>query len=348
VKKAVLLLNLGTPDAPTAAAIYRYLTQFLNDPRVIDLPSIIRWILINLFVIPKRYKNTLHAYQSIWTPEGSPLLVHSQAIQQALQQKLIDHQVVLGMRYGKPSIEDALKQISDCDHLEIIPLFPQYASAATGSALAQTLNLIQDRLAIPSIHLLRDFYQEHFFIQAQAARIKQVCQSHQIDHYVLSYHGLPTRHIQKICGDAVCTAACPQGKAQSACYRAQCFATSRALAQELKLTESQYSVAFQSRLGKTPWIQPYFDQLLNQLAAAGNRNIAVVCPSFIADCLETLEEINIRARQQWQSLGGDEFIFVPCVGAHPIFIEGLTQWFHQQTTETLHSIHPQSSLKEFA
>jgi ferrochelatase len=324
-KKAVLLINLGTPDDADGKSVYRYLTQFLNDPRVIDLPFLARWVLVNLIIVPLRYKKSTEAYRQIWLPEGSPLLLNTQKLQQALAKKLgDDYQVVFGMRYGQPSIEKALADLDHCSELTVIPLFPQYASASSGSALEVVMNQLAKH-CVERLKIINGFYDNPGFIDAYATLVKQQVTDKNVEHFVFSYHGLPERHIHKIC-HASCNLLdpCPAiTSSNTYCYRAQCYATSALLAQQLNLDKSQYSVTFQSRLGRTPWIKPYTDLVLPELRAKKIKNIAVVCPSFVADCLETLEEIDLRARQQWLDLGGNEFIFVPSINDQPIWVEAL-------------------------
>lgn len=328
-KKGILLINLGTPDNCDTKSVYRYLTEFLNDPRVIDLLFFIRWILVNLLIVPLRVRKSAHAYKKIWSAQGSPLLVNSQQIRAALAHELgADYQVELGMRYGNPSIKSALAKLHHCTEVKIIPLFPQYSSAATGSAVELVLKLIGKQWNIPAINVVRDFYNNPGFIAAYADVIQKTIQDKKIDKILFSYHGLPERHIHKSVCQATCDRvnACPSVSDDNQfCYRAQCYATSRLLAQALHLTDQQYAVCFQSRLGRTPWIKPYTDVVLPELIQQGVKNIAIVCPSFVADCLETLEEINIRAREQWQALGGGEFVFVPCINAHQEWVRGLKE-----------------------
>jgi ferrochelatase len=311
-KTGVLLINLGTPDHCDPASVYRYLKQFLNDPRVIDLPRIPRYILINFLVIPFRYKKSAKAYQQIWQETGSPLLSHSEAIKQALALELgHDYQVELGMRYGHPSISSALKRLAECSTIKILPLFPQYSSAATGSAIEAVLKYFTKEQTIPDILIKRDFYDHPEFIQSYADTIKKHIAHTKIDFLLFSFHGLPERHLQK------------KANHHQLNYREQCHETSRLLASTLTLSTEQYGTVFQSRLGRTPWIKPYLDETLPELIKQGIKKIAIACPSFVTDCLETLEEINIRAREQWHQLGGEEFIFVPCINAEPRFIKSI-------------------------
>ena len=326
-KTGVLLINLGTPDNSDPKSVYAYLKQFLNDPRVIDLPAIIRYPLVNGAIIPFRYKQSAHAYQQIWTNRGSPLLTHSQDLVHAVK-KAFDTtlSIELGMRYGNPSIESALDKLSDCQKIIAIPLFPQYSSAATGSSIEALLLVLSKRWNIPDIIVNRDFFNNPDFIRAYARLIQDTLKDKPIDTLMFSYHGLPERHIEKSACHATCdrVQACPMPSASNSyCYRAQCYETSRLIAKELNLNPTDYVVSFQSRIGRTPWIRPYTDVMLSELRQKKVNNIAVVCPSFVSDCLETLEEINIRARAQWLELGGREFVFVPCLNQHPIWVEGV-------------------------
>ncbi len=323
----ILLINLGTPDHCDVKSVRRYLKEFLSDPRVIDIPSPLRWLLLNAVILPFRPKKTAEAYQKIWSAtEGSPLLQHSKALTEALSIHLGDtYQVALGMRYGNPTIASALETLQHCKRLIIVPLFPQYASAATGSALEKTLSLLSQQWNIPDIHVVCDFYAEPGFIEAYANVIQRSILDKKIDLLLFSFHGLPERHLRKSgcaveCGEAACPAI---NLNNQYCYRAQCYATSRALAEKIGLAPDQYAVCFQSRLGRTPWIKPYTDELFPTLIQKNIRHIAVACPSFVADCLETLEEIAIRGKEQWHSLGGESFIAVPCLNAEPSFVDFL-------------------------
>lgn len=329
-KQGVLLINVGTPNDATAGAVYYYLTEFLNDPRVIDLPWLMRFILINLLIVPFRYKKALHAYQKIWTEQGSPLLLNGRALQHALAQALGDnYSVALGMRYGAPSIQNAVAELSHCSSLVIIPLFPQYASASTGSALEAALKQLATWRNVPAIRMINDFYAHPGFIAAVVAQTQAtLADKKPVDHFLLSYHGLPVRQIDKSGCTALCNRVeiCPEIKTDNFyCYRAQCYATSRLWAKQLNLAEHQYSVAFQSRVGRVPWIQPYADLRLPELRKQGVNHLAVACPAFAADCLETLEEVNMRMRQQWFDLGGSDFTFIPCVNDHPLWVQALVK-----------------------
>jgi ferrochelatase len=323
----VLLLNIGTPNHCDTASVRRYLNEFLTDPRVIALPALIRLPLVKLGITPLRARQSAAAYQKIWTKAGSPLLVNSQKLQAALTLVLGNqYQIEIGMRYSNPSIAAALEKLAHCTKLIVIPLFPQYSSAATGSALAAVMAIVNKQWNIPALEILDNFYADPGFIQAYAAQIQAYLPPSPPDLFLFSYHGLPEYHLTKSNCQANCDkiTACPAVATNNAfCYRAHCFATSRLLAQALHLAPAQYQVSFQSRLGRTPWIKPYTDLLLPELIQQGIKNIAVACPSFVADCLETLEEVNIRLRAQWQSLGGNTFTFIPCLNDQPIWVQTL-------------------------
>lgn len=306
----VLLINLGTPADPSIKAVRKYLTQFLSDPRVVELPYILRKLLLHVVILPFRSKKSAHAYASIWQQAGSPLLINSLAMCTALQQSLgSDYKVVLGMRYGAPSIQDALNELlqASISRLIILPLFPQYASAANGSALQQTLQFIAARKEILPFTVINDFYKDPGYIQACAANIQPYLKD--TDAYVLmSYHGLPERQLIN---------------PGENCYKTKCFTTAALIADQLALAQDKWGVSFQSRLGKLPWIKPYTEDMLIELRSKGIDNLLVTCPSFVADCLETLEEIGLRAQQQWLTLGGTKFTFVPSLNANATWIKAL-------------------------
>ncbi|MDR3501054.1 MAG: ferrochelatase [Legionella sp.] len=323
MRRGLLLINLGTPKTPHVPDVRSYLRAFLTDKRVIDLPVLLRYILVYVFILPFRAKRSAHAYQAIWTERGSPLLWHSQNLLTQVQQELgSKYEVVLGMRYGEPSLTEQLNQLRHCDSITILPLYPQYSSAASGSSIEEALKVISSWDLIPSITVIRDFFQHPAYIKAQTAVISE--QLNEYEHLLFSYHGIPERQITKNDCKSVCIDTCPVTSEQNqGCYKAQCHQSSRLLAKELQLSEQQYSTAFQSRLGRTPWIKPYTDEILNRLAAQGIKKLVIACPSFVADCLETLEEIRIRAQQQWLALGGTQLIVVPCLNEHPLWVKAI-------------------------
>ncbi|WP_298626016.1 ferrochelatase [uncultured Legionella sp.] len=325
MKRGLLLINLGTPERDDVAAVKTYLREFLTDKRVIDLPALIRYILVYLVILPFRAQKSAHAYQLIWTEQGSPLLVHSKKMMAQLQRELgSEFTVALGMRYGTPSIQNALAQLDKCESLTVLPLYPQYSSAATGSSIEEFMRIISTKEVLPSVTIIRDFFQHPEYIKAQA----QVIKNHlpEDTFLLLSYHGIPERQIQKGGCETVCQEDCPAvTTTNQGCYKAQCHQTSRLLATTLTLHAHQYSTSFQSRLGKTPWIKPYTDDVLRELADKGIKRLAITCPSFVADCIETLEEIGMRAREQWMALGGEQFTLIPCMNDTPEWINAMKQ-----------------------
>jgi ferrochelatase len=322
-KKGFLLINLGTPNSPQLKDVKSYLKTFLMDERVINLPKLIRFILVYGIIVPFRSKKTTHAYQQIWTKDGSPLAFLTQKLIQQLQSNVSkDIKIAYAMRYGNPSIASTLKSLQSCDEITILPLYPQYASATTGSSLIEVFDFFKTQEIIPSIKIIRDFFQHPAFIEALAASISPFLKPDQ--HLLLSYHGLPENQLHKIGCHPVCQGECPKelisGKA---CYKQQCYLGSIHIATKLKRSPEDYSISFQSRLGKTPWIKPYTDATLEKLAQRGIKKLAIACPSFVTDCLETLEEIAIQCKAQWYELGGEEFQFIPCLNDQQNWIDAL-------------------------
>lgn len=342
-RTGILLVNLGTPDAPTERDVRRYLREFLGDPYVIDLPAPLRWLLLNLIILPRRPRASAALYASIWTAQGSPLLVHSRALAHAVAAALGDEfQVELAMRYGNPSLESAFERLAkhELAHWIVMPLYPQETGSSSGSTLAKVRELAA-RFGVGSkLSCVNAFYARPEFSAALGAVSRPALERFAADHVLFSFHGVPERHVLK--EDAsrrTCLArtdCCDTIRTENAhCYRAQCFATARTLAKTLALPEHAYSVGFQSRLGRTPWIQPYTDERLAKLAAAGHKRLAVICPSFVADCLETLEEIGIRAHEHWQALGGDDLLCVPCLNAHPAWVATVATLLREQAAQAL-------------
>ncbi|WP_419420313.1 ferrochelatase [Legionella sp. D16C41] len=328
MKNGLLLINLGTPKSPAPVDVRRYLKQFLADKRVINLSAPLRYILLYTLILPFRPKQSSHAYKSIWTEEGSPLLVNHQRLVNKLKTKLTDTKVALAMQYGEPSINEALEVLKSCSQITILPLYPQYSSAATGAALEKTLKLLAKRPTHPSLLIMRDFFNHPSFLQAQAAAIKPYIEKH--DHLLFSYHGIPERHLKEIGCKNICQTCPPIEEANSICYKAQCQQTTTELAKILALPAEKFSMSFQSRLGRTPWIKPYTDFILPDLAKRGIKKLAITCPAFVADCLETLEEIGIRAREQWLSLGGEEFTLIPCLNDNNEWVQAIIEICHVQ------------------
>ncbi len=329
-KIGVLLINLGTPAQASTSAIRRYLFEFLRDKRVIDLPRLPRFLLIVFAILPFRPRRIRAAYQQIYTAEGSPLAVHSNKLARALQEQLgSGYMVRLAMRYGKPSISMQLAELAACDFLKVVLLYPHYAASSTGTALAEVYAAAGKSWHVPELAVIPAFYQHPGFIRAWCKLIAAAREVNAWDFLLFSYHGLPKRHLHKSactfvttsCSPAPCPLEAPEVAAQ--CYRYQCYASTRLLAAALGLAPSAYGVSFQSRLGRTPWIEPFTDEYLPELYQRGIRNLAVVSPSFVSDCLETLEEIAIRLREQWLAYPGTTFTPLACLNDHPQWVREL-------------------------
>jgi ferrochelatase len=326
-RTGVLLVNLGTPKAPSVKAVRQYLKEFLSDPLVIDLPWLLRQVLLRCVILPFRPKQSAHAYQQIWTDEGSPLLVHSQQFKEALQDQLgDDYTVVLAMRYGEPDIKAAIKRLykRGCHRVIFFPLFPQYSSAATGSAILAVQRAFQSFADYFTLNICTSFYDEPAFYETVAALGRESIEKFSPDFVLFSYHGLPERQLTKSgCEEGRCDrqrSCLIQQPDLEHCYRAQCFKTTELIANALGLDKQIYDTSFQSRLGKTVWVQPYTDEILNQLKAKGVKRLLVFSPSFVVDCLETLEELAMRLREQWMSMGGDDLQLVPALNADPRWV----------------------------
>lgn len=332
-KTGLLLINLGTPDGADTASVRRYLREFLSDPRVIDIPAVGRWLLLNLIILPFRPAKSAHAYQKVWMKEGSPLLVHSLALRDRMREEMGDAwQVELGMRYGNPSIASATDALlaAGVNRIVAAPLFPQYASSSTGSAVEELYRSIGRRWNVPSVSVLPPFHAAPGFLETFATIGRRHIASFRPDHVLFSFHGLPERQILKSDDSGThClkTESCSEhhSSRNRNCYRAQSYATARALAARLSLPEHGWSVSFQSRLGRSPWIRPHTDVVLPELAARGVKRVLVFCPAFVADCLETLEEIAIRAREQFRGVGGEDLELVPSLNAEPEWVRALAE-----------------------
>jgi ferrochelatase len=330
-RAGALLVNLGTPASPAIRDVRRYLREFLSDPLVMDIPALPRWLILHCLILPFRPRKSAAAYQKIWTAEGSPLLVHGERLRDGVARALGgDYEVELAMRYGEPSIRGAVKRLAAAgvDRWVVLPLFPQYSAAATRSAVDKVAEELARAGNTTPTQVLGAFYGDAGFLAASATVARRHLDAFRPDHVLFSYHGLPERQVRvadasgahclasETCCDAV-------SDLNRDCYRAQCFATTRALARALGLGPGEHSLSFQSRLGRTPWIQPYTDRVLPELAGRGVKRLSVVCPAFVADCLETLEEIAIRGREQWLELGGEALELVPSLNTEPAWVEAV-------------------------
>jgi ferrochelatase len=333
VPTGLLLVNLGTPDAPTTPAVRRYLAQFLADPRVLDINPIGRWLLLHGIILRTRPAKSAHAYQQIWSKRGSPLLFHSLDLVEGVRRAIGEGWVVeLGMRYGNPSIESGLAKLREagCERSVIFPLYPQYSAAGGGSTLEEVMRVAGKDWVVPDLASIGPFYDHPAFVKAFVDVGAPILAAERPDHVLMSFHGLPERHMRKaVPPGSTCLAVadcCASIRADNRhCYRAQCYATARALAAGLGLADDRYSVSFQSRLGRDPWIKPYTDERIVELARAGVKRVCVFCPAFVADCLETLEEIGMRADADFRAAGGEKLTLVPSLNAHPSWVSAVVQ-----------------------
>jgi len=316
----ILLINLGTPRSPTLRDVYRYLSEFLTDEKVIDLPWWKRQLLVRGAIIPKRLRQSTASYKAIWTAQGSPLMVHSKNLKQDLQNALgPSFKVALAMRYQHPSIADAIQELSACTQWTVIPLFPQYAEATTGSILAKLQVELHKAKLQPQIRIIRDFPDNPQMIETFATLAKPYL-SQPFDHLLFSFHGLPERQLKKS-SQACLTAGCCSKNRD--CYASQCRLTAETLRVALNLPPEKVSLSFQSRLGKEPWLQPYTSEVIEKLAHAGKKRVLVMCPAFVADCLETLHEIKAEYGLEFQKAGGETLTLIPSLNSHPAWVHAL-------------------------
>jgi len=327
--KGVLLVNLGTPDAPEKRAVSRYLKQFLLDRRVIDYSYLGRNLLVRGIILPFRTAYSTKLYQRLWTPEGSPLKVYGERVAKGLQKLMAeDYFVELAMRYQNPSIELALDKLLDrqIEELIVLPMFPQYASATTGSVHEEVMRLLSKRDVIPAVHFLDSFYDYEPMV-AIFVENSQKYKPESYDHILFSFHGLPQRQLKKadsgnhcLQSEICCQTISPQNRF---CYSAQCHATAKALANKLGLKADQYTVSFQSRLGKEVWAQPYTSSIIKARAELGDKKLLVFCPAFVSDCLETTIEIACEYREDFLKMGGKKLDLVESLNDNPKWIAAL-------------------------
>ena len=307
-RDGVLLVNLGSPKAPTASALRPWLKQFLSDPRIVELPRLL-WYPILALILATRPARSAKKYASIWMPEGSPLTVHTKNLALAVQAELADISVEWAMRYGTPSIEERLEQLraAGCERILVVPLYPQYAASTTASTLDEVTRIMQTWRAVPEIRYVRSFPTDAGYIAVLAKSVEEHQAEHGVpDYLVMSFHGQPKK--TDALGDP---------------YRSECLLTAQALANKLGLTPDQYKVTFQSRFGPADWLQPYTQASIETLAAAGAKHIDIICPGFTADCLETLEEIGILAREAFLAHGGERFHVIECLNSRSEWVQAV-------------------------
>ncbi|WP_258103033.1 ferrochelatase [Marinoscillum sp. MHG1-6] len=328
-KKGVLLVNLGTPDSTSVSDVRKYLREFLSDKRVIDIPDLPRWMLVNLIIAPFRAPKSAAEYQKLFTERGSPLKYYTEDLLDPLRKRLGDNYVVeYAMRYQNPSIEEGLKKLSgeNVSSIHVIPLFPQYASATTGSVIDKVMEITKNWQVIPEIKFTSQFLENDLFIDTIVKKGKARMDEHEYDHFVFSYHGLPERQIKKSSvGDQCQLGSCCYEfhSSNQFCYRAQCFHTTRLLIQKLGISEDKYTVCFQSRLGKDPWVQPYTEETLHNLAKSGVKKVLAFSPAFVSDCLETTIEVGETYHEEFLEAGGERWDLVESLNDDPMWIECL-------------------------
>lgn len=330
MKKAIFLINLGTPDSPSVSHVRKYLTQFLNDKRVIDISPAGRFLLVNGIIVPFRSPKSAKLYEKIWTSNGSPLLIHTRNLAEKLQKELgTDYIVEWGMRYQKPSLSAALERIREQrpEHITIIPLYPQYASSSTGSSIEYVLKEIAEWEVIPSFNIINKFYDRPEYINAIVDSAKGY-DINAYDHILFSYHGLPERQIRKASahygGDTCQLGSCCNSitKNNQYCYRANCFETTRQLVKHLNIPEGKYTTTFQSRLDDK-WIKPYSDKVIEELARKGYKKLLVFSPAFVADCLETIHEIGTEYDELFKEHGGESVTLVKSLNSNDAWVKAL-------------------------
>ncbi len=324
----VILANLGTPDAPTAPAVRAYLREFLSDGRVIEVPRLIWFFILRLFILPFRPKRVAHAYASIWgddSPMRTTLLAQVEGTRERLAQAFpaLDLRVLPAMSYGRPALRAALAELADCDELVVLPLFPQFSATSTAPVFDQVTQWLAGQRCLPGVQLVRDYHVHPGYIEALALRIERHWAEHgRADKLLFSYHGIPQPYAEK--GDP---------------YPQQCRATTAAVVRRLGLADDAWAMSFQSRFGLQEWIKPYTDKLLAEWGAGGVASVQVVCPAFSADCLETLEEIAVENREVFRQAGGQRYEYVPALNAEPAHLDMMAAILRERIAATL-SAHP--------
>ena len=333
--KGALLINLGSPESPNPKDVKKYLGEFLMDERVIDLAKPLRIFLVKGIILNTRPKKSAKAYKKIWWKEGSPLIVLSQRLQEAVQKK-VSVPIGLAMRYGTPSIEQGIKELVDqgVDEIMLIPLYPQFAMATTETILMLAENIRDEKYPDLEFTVLPPFYNHPDYVRVLSESIQEYLSDKDWEHLLFSYHGIPERHIRKSdvtkshckIDKSCCQTA---SKAHQYCYRHQCYETTRQVAEYLGLKEDRFSTSFQSRLGVDPWLQPYTDQTVARFAKKGTKKMAIVTPAFVSDCLETLEEIGMEAVEDFEEKGGEELHVVPCINTRKDWVNVMSRWIDQ-------------------
>lgn len=339
-KKGVLLVNLGSPESPEPKDVKKYLGEFLMDERVIDVPLWARTLLVKGIILNTRPKASAAAYKKIWWENGSPLIVLSEQLQEKVQEQT-EYPIALAMRYGSMTIKKGLQELVDkgVEEVFLIPLYPQFAMATTETILVLAESLRKEHFPNLKIDSLPAFYNNPDYITVLANSIQEDLKDKNYDHLLFSYHGVPERHIRKsditkshcTIDGSCCKTPSP---AHEFCYRHQCFEVTRLIAEKLNLPDDSYSTSFQSRLGFDPWLLPYTDRTIERLGKSGVKNMAIVTPAFVSDCLETLEEIAMEGEELFHEVGGKEFSTVPCLNTNEDWVALLAQWINAWALES--------------
>lgn len=331
-KRGILLMNLGSPDSTKVKDVKKYLNQFLMDGRVIDKPYLLRAALVKGIIVPFRAPKSAEAYETIWTDQGSPLIVISKQLRDAVQQQ-VEFPVEITMRYGNPTPESAfeklLSKMPDMEEVLAVPLYPHYAMSSFETAVEAVKEVYKKKNYGFRLNFLKPYFKEPDYIEALADNMKPYLQQ-DYDHILFSYHGIPARHIRKsditgkhcLQSPDCCSIASP---AHAFCYRHQCFTTTQLVTEKLSIPKDKYSISFQSRLGKG-WLEPFTDIRLEEMPKEGIKKLLIICPAFVSDCLETLEEIEIRGRESFMGAGGESYAMIPCLNTHPLWVRALSKW----------------------
>lgn len=337
MNQGILIVNLGSPDTANVRDVRRYLREFLMDEYVIDKPYLLRKFIIECFILPTRPKDSAEAYNSIWWKEGSPLLVLSRRLEKALQEN-IKTPIELGMRYGNPSVKEAIsnlcKRVDNLEKILLIPLYPHYAMSSYKTAVVDVENTIKKLKLNLDLEIISPFYNDEKYIDALVESTKESL-DWDYDHILFSYHGLPERHLQivdstkKHCLKVknCCQVLSP---AHDTCYKHQVLVTTDEFVKKANIPKDKYSISFQSRLGKDPWLKPYTDFEIERLAKSGVKNLLIMSPAFVSDCLETLEELCIRGDEMFQEAGGRKLKVAPCLNDHPKWVEAVSNWCQEK------------------
>lgn len=333
MKRGIVLMNLGSPDSTSVKDVRRYLDEFLMDERVIDIPYLARLLLVKGIIVPFRAPKSAKAYQSVWTDEGSPLITITRHLQEALQQQ-VSAPVVMAMRYGNPTpaaaFDELLRREPGLEEVVVVPMYPHYAMSSYETAVEYAKLVHQRGKYAFKLNIIPPFYQEPEYLEALATSITPYLQQ-DYDHIIFSYHGVPERHIHKgdITGNhclKVENCCAVDSPAHAFCYRHQCLVTTQKVTAQLGIPASKYSFSFQSRLGRDEWLKPYTAKRLEQLPGEGIKKLLVVCPAFVSDCLETLEEMAEEGKEIFLHAGGESFELIPCMNVHPRWVETLKHW----------------------